>query len=134
MIPNTEDYLIEDFEVEVQPSKVHKAILDDEIVMGFTDELDAVKQAIYFILNTERYNYVIYTASYGIELSDLYGEHSSYVCPELERRIKEALLQDDRILDVNSFEFEISNKDTVITNFVVETVFGNLEFEKVVNI
>ena len=58
-----------------------------------------MKQAIYKILNTERYQYVMYSWNYGIETLDLYGEPVSWGCPELESRIREALMTDDRILD-----------------------------------
>ena len=75
------------------------------------------------MLNTERYQYLIYSWDYGVELLDLFGEPISYVCPELERRITEALLQDDRIEEVDGFEFEVSG-GTVKASFTVHTVFG----------
>ena len=90
-------------------------------------------QVIYKILNTERYQYIIYSWNYGIELADLFGEPVTYVCPELQRRITEALVQDDRITSVDSFEFDLSEKRTVKVTFTVHTIFGELEEEKVVN-
>ena len=64
---------------------------------------------------------------------DLYGEPVAYVCSELQRRITEALVQDDRIDSVDGFEFDVSEKRTVKVTFTVYTIFGNLESEKVVN-
>lgn len=66
-----------------------------------------MKQTIYCILNTERFEHLIYSWNYGIELKNLIGESSTYVVPELQRVITEALLQDDRIEEVNNFNFEI---------------------------
>lgn len=134
MIPGTVGFLEEDFEIEEQPSRTYKMYLEQEVINGFTDGLDAMKQTIYMILNTERYQYIIYSWNYGIELIDLFGEPVTYVCPELERRITEALTQDDRILKVDAFSFDISEKGKVHVTFTAHTIFGEIETEKVVNI
>ena len=100
---------------------------------GFTDDLEAMKQVVFKILNTERYVYPIYSWNYGIETMDLYGEPVSWVCPELERRITEALTWDDRINSVSDFDFDLSKKGTVHVSFVVNTIFGDIETERTVN-
>lgn len=133
MIPTTNTILSNELEVEEQPSKNYKMYFDEEIINGFRNELEAMKQVIFKILNTERYQYLIYSKYYGIELEDLFGELVSYVCPELERRITEALVQDDRIESVDSFSFDIIEKRTVHVTFIVHTVFGEVNAEKVVN-
>lgn len=133
MIPSTNTILSTDLEVETQPSKNYKMYLEQNIINGLCDELEAMQQVIYKILNTERYQHIIYSWNYGIELLDLYGEPVTYVCPELERRITEALIQDDRIESVDNFKFDTTEKRTVKVTFTVHTVFGNVESEKVVN-
>lgn len=133
MIPSTIAFLEQDFEIEEQPTHTYKMNLASELVRGYTDELEAIKQAIYKILNTERYQYVMYSWNYGIELLDLYGEPVSYVCPELERRITEALTWDDRIQSVDNFEFNISKKGEIHVTFTAHTIFGDVVTEKVVN-
>ena len=97
---------------------------DDKIV-GYTDDLEAVKQAIYLILNIERYDYPIYSWDYGIELKDLFGKPIPYVMSELPDRVKEALTMDNRIMDVVDFEFE-RNKNKLHTTFTVKTIYGNI--------
>lgn len=133
MIPSKNTILSTELEVETQPSKNHKMHIGENIINGFCDELEAMVQVIYKILNTERYQNIIYPMDYGIELIDLYGEPVTYVCPELQRRIKEALVQDDRILSVDGFEFDVSMKKTVKATFTVHTIYGDVESEKVVN-
>ena len=133
MIPGVNGILTEDLEVESLPSKNYMMHIDRNRISGFCDKQDAVKQAIYKILNTERYQYVMYSWNYGIELLDLYGEPVSYVCPELERRITEALTWDDRIQSVDNFEFNISKKGEILVTFTAHTVFGDVVAEKVVN-
>lgn len=133
MIPSTNTILSQDLEVETLPSKNYKMQIEHDVINGFCDELEAMKQVVFKILNTERYQYIIYSWNYGIELLDLYGEPVTYVCPELERRITEALVQDDRIESVDSFVFDVLEKRTVKVTFTVHTIFGGIEVEKVVN-
>lgn len=133
MIPSTNDILSVDLEVEKQPSKNYKMHIEQNVIKGVCDELEAMKQVVYKILNTERYQYIVYSWNYGIELLDLYGEPISYVYPELERRIKEALIQDDRIEDVSDFKFELISKKEVKVTFTIYTIYGELQEEKVVN-
>ena len=71
--------------------------------------------------------------NYGVELNDLIGEPISFVIPELERRIKEALIQDDRVENVDNFEFQ-NIKGKVQCRFSVHTKYGNIKAEKVVSV
>lgn len=134
MIPSTVGFLDQDFEIEEQPSKNYKMDLNGNSVRGFCDSLEAMKQTVFRILSTERYQYIIYSWNYGIETLDLYGQPVTYVCPELERRIEEALLADSRIVRISDFEHDTSVKGVVHTTFTVHTVFGDFAAEKEVNI
>ncbi|MCB6265541.1 DUF2634 domain-containing protein [Longicatena sp. 210702-DFI.1.36] len=133
MIPSTNNILSYDLEMETEPSVNYKMNIKQDIINGTVDELEAMKQVIYKILNTERYQYIIYSWNYGIELMDLFGMPVIYVIPELERRITEALIQDERIESVDDFEFDSSEKRTVKASFTVHTIFGDVQTEKVVN-
>jgi hypothetical protein len=133
MIPSTNKILLKNLKLERQPSKDYKLHIEANKISGTCDQLEAMKQVVYKILNTERYEYIIYSWNYGIELRDLYGEPVAYVCAELERRITEALVQDDRINSVDGFEFDLTERKTVKVFFVVHTIYGELEEEKVVN-
>jgi hypothetical protein len=117
----------------IVPNKSYRMKIADEKILGNIDELDAIAQACYKILNTERYQYVIYSWNYGIELQDLFGKPIPYVYSELPRRIKEALTQDDRINSVEDFELSY-DKGNVLAKFTVKTNLGNIEMEKGVNI
>lgn len=97
-------------------------------ISGFIDEKEAVKQAIMLILNTERYKFLIYSWNYGAELEALIGTHPDIVEDEAERLISEALLQDDRITAVYDFEFS-RNRDTLIVNFKVDSIYGDIDIE-----
>lgn len=134
MIPSVNEILTADLEVSTQPSKSYKMYIDDNRINGTCEDLEEVKQTIYKILNTERYEHLIYSWNYGVELADLIGEPISYVLSEIKRRITEALLQDDRITSVSDFEFDTSKKKEVVCTFTVHTIFGVVDEEKVVNV
>ena len=107
--------------------------IEEERVMGTADGIDAIAQACYKILNTERYRFVIYSWNYGVELQDLFGKPIPYVFSELPRRIREALLQDDRVEAVDGFELSHKGGD-VLARFTVHTAYGDIELEKGVTI
>jgi hypothetical protein len=114
-----------------QTNRTYKIINGN--VRGFIDGLDAVKQAVYKVLNTEKYEYPIYDFDYGIELENLIGKDRTYVQIELKRRIKECLLQDERIADVSNFRFE-SKGDSLLCTFDVRSIYGDFTVPREVNV
>ena len=117
------------------PSKTYRMNIEEETVSGIiTEDLEAVRQAVYKILNTERYKHVIYSSDYGVELADLFGKPMPYVIPEIPRRIEEALLIDDRITKVDSFDLQYDKQGNVNCYFVVHSIFGNIEMERSVKV
>ena len=134
VLPTTGDDLdLVTFQLGIQPSLTHKLDIDQDRVRGMTDERDAVLQAVYLILNVERYAYPIYSRNYGSELSDLIGKPKDYAMSEIKRRITEALMQDDRITSLSDWEFETGRK-SVRVSFVVHTIFGDVEAAKEVDV
>lgn len=136
MIPSTSGFLNRDFEIERQPDLAYRIESgnDESSVRGFVEGKEAVKQAVMRMLSTERYKYVIYPWWYGIETEDLYGEPATYVCPELERRITEALAVDERVMSVSDFEFDLKQKHSVHVMFTVHTIYGDIKSEKGVDV
>ncbi len=133
LLPNTSLNEITEFKIKTQPNKTYKMLIEDEKVLGNTDDLEAIEQACYKVLNTERYQYVIYSWNYGIELQDLFGKPIPYVFSELPRRIREALIQDDRVSDVTNFDLS-NQKGNVLAKFEVITEKGIIRMEKGVQV
>ena len=84
-------------------------------------------------MNIERYEHLIYSWNYGIELADLFGQPISFCIPEIKRRITEALMQDSRITGVDEFSFE-HKRGKVFNLHGSHNFNGNIEAEKVVEI
>lgn len=116
---------------KMETSKTYRIIKDN--LSGYVDELESLKQAIYKVLNTEKYEYPIYSFNYGIELENLVGKDSDYVKIELKRRIEECLLEDERIKEVNDFQFT-QDADYLYCSFNVLSIYGKISITKEVDI
>ena len=131
MIPTVIDTSKEVQEFDIQtdasmPTLTYRIDLKGNRVQNWVDGQEAMRQAIFKILQTERYRYnKIYSNNYGIELVDLFGMPKAFVVAEVERRIREALLWDERIIAVKNFTFE-SDKSSVLVQFQCDTIFGQV--------
>lgn len=134
MIPQQEVELnMAAIEKQTMPSLTWKIHEERAEVRGTADQWEAMKQAVYKILQTERYRYAIYDWNYGVELEELYGKNVTYVIPELKKRIEEALLADDRVTAVTDFSFT-QEKGRLTAECKVHTIFGTLTAERTVDI
>ena len=124
MIPNI-PMLSEELPNVEHPGRTYKININSNRISGYTNDLDAVIQTVYLILGTERYMFDIYSWDYGVELHNLIGKPMPYVMSEIPRRIKDALITDDRIEDVVDFEFEPEGK-TLHVSFTVVTNVGGI--------
>lgn len=106
--------------------------INENTIVGTVDGLEALKQSIYLMLSVESDQYIIYPYNYGITTLDLIGKPIYYVMAVLPSRITEVLLTDERITDVTDFEFEIMKKNSLHVQFVVHTIYGDIEADKVV--
>lgn len=112
---------------EIETSRTYKILIGDS--KGYIEGIEALKQAIYKVLSTERYEYPIYSFNYGIDIESLIGKDYDYVRIELKRRIEECLLEDERINVVNNFSFE-REEDVLKCTFEVESIYGNIILNK----
>ena len=128
MLPSHNSLLNSGIEAKNSPSKTYRMNFEKAITVGMIDGLEAIKQAVYLILHIERYDFVIYSWNYGIQLKDLFGKPTTYVCAVLPSRIKQALMQYDRIQNV--YDFEVSaNGDTVTAKFTIQSSHGTFSQE-----
>ena len=118
---------------ETMPSYTYNINRNTNRISGYIDDKDAIIQAIYLILQTERYESMIYNWYYGVEFDGLIGKNKDYVTSELQRVIREALTEDDRILEVSDFEITYT-EDSALIVFLVETNIGDITVEWEVNI
>lgn len=115
-----------------QPSRTYGIDFDRGRVVGMVDGAEAMRQAIGKILRTERFAHLIYSWSYGIELSGVLGQSFPVVQSEVRRAVREALLQDGRIQDVRDITVSHAGRRAAKVSFMALTVFGVLLVEEVV--
>ena len=132
MIPSADDTPMEerlapDFSAQDnQPSRTYRMDPATHRIQGMCDGLSAVRQAIFKVLHTERYQHAIYGWGYGVRLNDLYGKHLPYVLSEVQLRITEALLADSRIEAVEDFQVS-HHGGAVSVTFTTRTTEGLIE-------
>lgn len=106
-----------------QPSLTWSIDKDTNRIQGEFDGYQAVKQAVEIILNVERFRWQIYLPSSGMQWDGLIGQDPGYVASEVQRRILDALLMDDRVRGISNFEYTMSGEDFSAT-LTVNTVYG----------
>ena len=89
---------------------------------------EAIKVWVYKALLTPRYNYSIYSWDYGSELMDLIGKAytPSLTKEEAKRYIKEALLINPYILEVNVIDTSFDN-GVLSADIKIVTIYGESE-------
>lgn len=99
MIPQIDNSLdTQIIEIASYPNKTYKC--SKYQVAGKVDDIESIEQAVEHILSTERYAYLIYDDNYGVELEQYIGQSYDYLESTIQDTLKEALTQDDRIIDV----------------------------------
>ncbi|MEK3721994.1 DUF2634 domain-containing protein [Paenibacillus sp. FSL H8-0034] len=113
-----------------QPSRTYKIDPVTKRIVGMIDGIDAVKQAVWKILQVERFEHVIYQkGNHGINTTGIVGSDPATAQSRLTKAIRDALLYDDRITDVTDFSMTF-NGDEALATFTVVTQFGNFQSTK----
>ena len=133
LLPTFDAYADDELIADTSGNIVHM-IKDTSTLAGTINDINAVKQACFCILATEQDIHKIYDSNYGLQTFDLIGKDYSYIASELKRRIREALMQDDRINDVRDFVIERVKKDGIHLSFVVECNYGDTSMDKTVKV
>ncbi|WP_405104525.1 DUF2634 domain-containing protein [Paenibacillus sp. FSL K6-1217] len=111
------------------PSLTYRMDWERGRIGGRVDGLEAVKQAAVKVLQTSRYEHLIYSTDYGTEWKLVLGQDRLLARPELRRLISDALLQDERILALEDVEIFFDG-DNVSFSCIAVTVYGDLELRK----
>jgi len=94
-------------------------------IQGTIEGLAALRQSILKLLSVQKYEHAIYDFTYGIDLESLIGKDRAYVEVEAKRRIKEALLSDERIRSVGNFQYTY-NEDCMYIQCDVTSIYGDI--------
>ena len=95
-------------------------------VKGKCDGYTATAQTVEALLNIERFAWPIYPPEIGIETTGLIGQDPGYVASELQRRIEDAVLVDDRVTGIQDFSYTFSG-GVMTATVTVNTVYGSTQ-------
>ena len=109
-----------------QPSLTWYVNKQTNRIQGETDKLQAVQQAVEIILNVERFRWQIYSPNSGMQWEGLIGQNPGYVASEVQRRIRDALSVDERILGISDFQYTM-NGNAMTYSLTINTVYGQTQ-------
>ena len=132
MLPQIDNSINPDVQTIILPSKTYK--IDNDRISGYIDGIDAIKQAVYHILQVERYSSPIYDDNYGVELEQYQGVDFEYIETTIEDTLREALTQDNRINDVIVTNIERISNDIALVEFDVISTQGKVTMEVNLNV
>lgn len=124
MIPTNKNFLDSTETETIQTSKTFLINFDRDKIQNKIDGLQAIKQSVFMILNTERTAFSIYPLEYGVSLNKYIGKDVNFIKGDIGREITESLLKDRRILSVENFEFR-QEKEILNVKFRVVSIYGD---------
>ena len=96
---------------------------------GWVDGLEAARQMLHAIVNTERYSVPFMEPDDGIEIEDLIGKSFGYCRAVIENRLRTAILREDIYTDLKVLEITRPSIAQMNVRARVYTIFGPLENE-----
>lgn len=117
----------EDISVQQFKTKTYRLDFVNKRIVGMIDNLDAMVQATYKVLLTERYSERIYSGDYGIELQRLIGASMPFVEANIKTTIEETLKPDLRFKEVESVSITRTDIDALDVSFKIVTDSGTTE-------
>ena len=127
LLPEIMDTFPQDVTIRTWPTRTYNLRFDGQPSFGKLEGLEAMKQAIFLVLNIPRFRHEIFSWNYGSELEPLFGQANTVMLQvRVQEAIRDALIQDDRITDVTGFSFARRGTEMAVS-FVAETTEGNVE-------
>jgi hypothetical protein len=129
VLPVGDFTVIEDVEVIdplTLPTKTYRLDFEKGCCAGMIDDVEALKQWMFKVLSTIRFNHIIYSDEYGFE--EMIGKEQIYVRAELPRRVKEALLINERITAIEDMTLFFQD-DKCLLKYTCISVYGKFPVE-----
>lgn len=96
-------------------------------ISSMVDNKEALVQAIYKALDTEKYGYLIYGWLYGLDMEPFIGQDLDYIQTNLKSYVEDCLLQDDRVESIQNFKVTQQDIDSCLITFDVISTEGYLQ-------
>lgn len=119
-------------EAEEEPSLTYRLDLDSKRIIGKTNGIEAVRQAIRKAIITPRFRCLIYNDQYGSEIKETILAKNitrEYIEAAIPGLVEDALKPDSRVIKVHDFSFDYL-ADGVYIEFTADTIFGEIEIKE----
>lgn len=118
----------------IAAAKTYRLDFDTGEIIGKIEEMTAMRQYIIKALFTARNAHEIYSDEYASEIEEILWEDESteYTAVELERVIREAIENDDRMIEVENVEITFE-RDEIRAIIDCNTIYGQLTEEVQLN-
>lgn len=126
----------EEIEEEEPTYRTYRMDFKNKRIIGMTNGMEAASQSMFKALQTRRFAYLIYDDQYGCDIFNKIGNLSltqSYLDNDIPAMVEDAFLNDEMIQGISDLEYEILDGDSLAIQFAVYTIFGDANFEGVMN-
>lgn len=126
----------EEIQEEEPTYRTYRMDFKNKRIIGMTDGMEAASQSMFKALQTRRFAYLIYDDQYGCDIFNKIGNLSltpSYLDNDIPAMVEDAFLNDEMIQGIGDLEYEILDGDSLMIQFAVSTIFGDVIFEGVMN-
>lgn len=119
---------------DIAAARTYRLDFDTGEIVGTIDEMTAMRQYIIKALFTARNAHEIYSDEYASEIEEILWEDegAEYTAVELERVIREAIENDDRMIEVENVEITFE-RDEIYAIIDCNTIYGQLTEEVQLN-
>lgn len=131
--------LLDEDDEDVEETVIYRTYrmdFENKRIIGMVDGMDAAAQAIFKALQTRRFAHLIYDDQYGCDVFNKIGNLNltpAYLDTDIPVMIEDAFLNEEMILGISDIEYEILDGDSVNISFAISTIFGDADFEGVIN-
>ena len=116
-------------ENNIQPTTSWLINKDTNRLVYSNNTKELMRQSIDVRLQIERMQHEIYTSNAGMQTLDLVGLDLGLVISKLKRRITDCLMCDDRVLGIQDFRYAKLDKESILVEFTVNTIYDNIDYD-----
>lgn len=91
------------------------------------DNKESIIQSVFKALDTQKFEYQIYSWFYGLDMEPFIGQDIEYIRVNIRRYLEDCLLQDDRIFSIQNIIVQQSDIDSCSIIFDIQTSEGLIE-------
>lgn len=98
---------------------------------GYVDEIGALLQSLYLMLQIPRYRHEIFNRDIGNEIFTLIGEPLTIIERDLPYMLTQCVMQDERVEGIKDIQILSYDRESVDVTFTITTIFGTITIPRI---